>query len=243
MLDGNPALSTRVFERNRVGEGRMTVEGTAFRGIVLLFLMLLPAGYMWQEFFSTGTLSPGLMWAGILGGLVVGIITCVSPQISPVTAPIYAVLEGLAIGGISAMYEKPYPGIVMNAAAITIIVLGIMLVLYTTRILQATPAFVKGVVAATGAICLLYLLNIVLSLFGVQMPLLHENSWVGILISVGIVIVAALNFVIDFDQIEKGAARGAPMYMSWYAAFGLFVTLIWLYLEVLRLLAKARSKN
>jgi uncharacterized YccA/Bax inhibitor family protein len=158
------------------------------------------------------------------------------------TAPLYAVLEGLFLGGISALYELKFQGIVIQAVALTFGTLAALLLAYKSRLIKVTENFKLGVVAATGGIALVYLISIGLGFFGIRMPYLHDSGPIGIGISVFIVIVAALNLVLDFDFIEQGAAQGAPKYMEWYAAFGLLVTLIWLYLEILRLLAKVRRR-
>ena len=179
---------------------------------------------------------------GAIGGLVFCLITVFKKEWSRVTACIYAACEGLFLGGISAVLEAQFGGIVIQAVALTLGVLLCLLVAYKTRIIKATENFKLGVMAATGAIFLLYMVTWILSMFGVQaMGFIHSSGPLGIGISVVIVIIAALNLVLDFDFIENGAARGAPKYMEWYAAFGLLVTLVWLYLEILRLLAKLRN--
>jgi uncharacterized YccA/Bax inhibitor family protein len=181
---------------------------------------------------------------GAIGGLVVAIVTIFKKEWSPVTAPLYAVLEGLFIGAVSAMFELRFPGIVMQAAGLTFGTLGALLLAYRSGLIRATENFKLGVVAATGGIALLYLANIGMRLFGFEgMGFIHESSWIGIAFSGFVVVIAALNLVLDFDFIEQGVEHGAPKYMEWYAAFGLLVTLIWLYLEILRLLAKLQSRD
>jgi uncharacterized YccA/Bax inhibitor family protein len=160
-----------------------------------------------------------------------------------VTAPVYAVLEGLFLGGISAFYEAQFQGIVIQAVGLTFGTLAALLLAYKSGMIRATENFKLGVAAATGGIMLVYLVSLGMSFFGMRMPYLHESGPLGIGISVFIVVIAALNLVLDFDFIEQGAAQGAPKYMEWYAAFGLLVTLIWLYLEILRLLSKLRSRD
>jgi uncharacterized YccA/Bax inhibitor family protein len=177
-----------------------------------------------------------------LTGLVVAIATIVRPRWSPITAPIYALVEGVVLGVVSMWFETSYPGIAIQAVALTFGVLGAMLVLYTTRVIRVTQRFRTGVLAATLAIAGVYLVSLLLGLFGVRVPFLYDASPLGILISLAIVVVAALNLVLDFDLIERGARSGAPAYMEWYAAFGLLVTLVWLYLELLRLLGRLRSR-
>jgi uncharacterized YccA/Bax inhibitor family protein len=177
---------------------------------------------------------------GALSGFVIAIVLAFKQNLAPSLAPAYAMAQGLAVGAVSLAYESMYSGIVVQALAGTFGILGLMLLLYRARIIQATPMFVKVVVFATLGIMVMYLANFVMMLFGARMPFLHDNTPLGIGISVVICIVAALNFILDFDLIEKGAESGAPKYMEWYGAFGLLVTLIWLYLELLRLLAKLR---
>jgi uncharacterized YccA/Bax inhibitor family protein len=159
------------------------------------------------------------------------------------TAPIYALLEGLFLGGISAIFEAQYPGIVIQAVSLTFGTLFCLLLAYRSGIIKVTENFKLGVAAATGGIALIYLATLVLGLFGVRMPFIHESGLIGIGFSLFVVVIAALNLVLDFDFIESGAKSGAPKYMEWYAAFGLMVTLIWLYIEILRLLAKLRSRR
>jgi uncharacterized YccA/Bax inhibitor family protein len=186
----------------------------------------------------------GFVLVGFLGGFVVAMITSFMPRVSPWTAPLYAVLQGLALGGISAAFEYMYQGIVFQAVALTFGTLAVLLTVYATGLVKVTQGFRAGVVAATGAIFLVYLVDIVLRLFGIQgVPFIHETGWVGIGISVFIVVVAALNLVLDFDLIAQNAARRAPKFMEWYCGFSLLVTLVWLYLEILRLLAKLRSRD
>ncbi|HEX9723391.1 MAG TPA: Bax inhibitor-1/YccA family protein, partial [Vicinamibacteria bacterium] len=162
---------------------------------------------------------------------------------SPVTVPIYALLEGLFLGAISSMFEQMYPGIVIQAVGLTFGTLFALLFAYKSGLIKATENFKLGVVAATGAVALIYMASIVLSFFGTSIPYIHESGTIGILFSLAVVVIAALNLVLDFDFIETGAERGAPKYMEWYGAFGLLVTLIWLYLEMLRLLSKLNSRR
>lgn len=184
------------------------------------------------------------VWGGLIGGLVVALVTVFKKEWSPVTAPLYAVLEGLAIGAISAVFEQRFPGIVMQAVGLTFGTLAALLLAYRSGLVRATENFKLGVVAATGGIMLLYLVNIGMRLFGFEgMGFIHDSGWLGIGFSAVVVVVAALNLVLDFDFIEQGVEHGAPKYMEWYGAFGLLVTLVWLYLEILRLLAKLQSRD
>lgn len=248
MQSSNPTLATNPFEKaGRAVDASeaMTIQGTANKTLLLLLCCLLTAGYTWNLFLKSGNasaLTPWL-WIGGIGGFILALVTVFKMQWAPVTAPLYAAFEGLFVGGISSVLEAVFPGIVIQAVALTFGTLAIMLLLYQSGIIKATEKFKLGVFAATGAIALFYLVSIVLSFFGVQIPLVYGNGWFGIGFSVIVVIVAALNLVIDFDFIEKGAeARNVPKYMEWYGAFALMVTLIWLYLEILRLLSKVRSR-
>jgi uncharacterized YccA/Bax inhibitor family protein len=252
MRTGNPALKESTFLDLGTGSvvqrssGAMTLNGTVNKTAFLLVLTLATALYPWSLFFANpanpavGALALG----GAIGGLVVALVTVFKKTWSPVTAPLYAALEGLFIGGISAFFEARYPGIVMQAVALTFGTLGALLLAYRSGLVRATENFKLGVFAATGGIALLYLANIVMRLLGFDgMGFIHEGSTVGILFSVFVVVIAALNLVLDFDFIEQGVEAGAPKYMEWYAAFGLLVTLVWLYLEILRLLSKLQSRN
>jgi uncharacterized YccA/Bax inhibitor family protein len=239
----NPALRDDVFNVARVdGGGTMTVNGTVNKTGLLLILALLTASASWV--LGTGG-GPGVAgWAigASLVGLAVAIATIVRPRWSPVTAPIYALVEGVVLGLVSMWFEASYPGIAIQAVALTFGVFGVMLVLYRTGVIKVTQRFRAGVLGATLGIAVVYLVSLVLGLFGVRVPFLNDASPLGILISLAIVTVAALNLVLDFDLIDRGARSGAPAYMEWYAAFGLLVTLVWLYLELLRLLAKLRER-
>lgn len=244
---GNPALTAKTFQGVALPESaeRMTLQGTVNRAAILLLLALIPAALVWAGFLATRsiTAASSAAMAGALLGLVVGLVTIFRKTWAPVTAPIYALLEGLVLGGLSSMLEVTYPGIVLQAVALTFGVFVALLAAYTTRLIPVTQNFRLGVVAATGGIALTYLISLVLGLFGVRVPFLHEGGLIGIGFSLVVVIVAALNLVLDFDFIENGAASGAPKYMEWYAAFGLIVTLVWLYFEILHLLAKLRSRD
>jgi uncharacterized YccA/Bax inhibitor family protein len=181
------------------------------------------------------------MYGGLIGGLVFAVITIFKKTWAPYTAPVYAILEGLVIGGISAYAESQFKGIVFQAVALTFGTLLSLLVAYRSGVIKVTEKFRLGVVAATGAIFLVYIVSMVLGFFGVSVPLIYSGGTIGILFSLFVVVIAALNLVLDFDFIERGAVEGAPKYMEWYGAFGLMVTLIWLYIEFLRLLTKLRQ--
>jgi len=180
---------------------------------------------------------------GAIGGFVVALITIFNKTWSPFTAPVYAILEGLFLGGLSSFMERFYPGIVIQAVALTFGVLFCLLAAYRSGLIKATENFKLGIVAATGSIFLIYMVTFVLGIFGVSIPYIHGSGWIGIGFSMAVVVIAALNLVLDFDFIENGAEAGAPKFMEWYAAFGLVVTLVWLYIEILRLLAKLSSRR
>jgi len=211
---------------------------------LLLALLLFPACWVWNQFFAG--VDPAriqmLLLLGVIGGLITALITVFKKQWAGITAPVYAVLQGLVIGALSAIFESQFPGIVIQAAGLTFGVLFALLAAYKSGLIRVTENFRLGVVAATGAIALVYAANFILGFFGISMPFIHDSGPVGIAVSAVIVIVAALNLVLDFDFIEKGTETQAPKYMEWYAAFGLMVTLIWLYIEMLRLLAKLRQR-
>jgi uncharacterized YccA/Bax inhibitor family protein len=222
----------------------MTLQGSINKSFLLLVVLLAGALWPWSQYMSTGdasVVSTSIM-VGAIGGLVLGLIISFKMTLAPVLAIPYAALEGLAIGGFSALFERRYPGIAIQAVGLTFGVLGVLLFAYSTRLIRATQQFRSIVVGATGAIALVYLISIVLGLFHVNVPVLNDASPLGIIVSLVIVGVAALNLVLDFDLIESGVASGAPRYMEWYAAFGLLVTLVWLYMEMLRLLSKIRSR-
>ncbi|WP_306610685.1 Bax inhibitor-1/YccA family protein [Bhargavaea cecembensis] len=237
MQSNNPILKNEEFDRSAYAGERMSVAGTVNKTTLSLLLLFASAAYVWFKSFA-GDPVFGLMIGGAIGALVLVFVTMFFQAAAPVTVPLYAILEGLFVGGISAMYQNLFDGIVMQAVLLTIGVMAVMLVLYRTGILKATPAFRKGVIVATLAILVVYVIDILLRLFGMAMPFLHDAGPVGIIISLVIVGVAALNFIIDFDSIEHSVRIGAPKSMEWIGALGLMTTLVWLYLEMLRLLSK-----
>jgi uncharacterized YccA/Bax inhibitor family protein len=227
----------------------MTLNGTVNRTGVLLVLAIAAAGWVWhianQTFDPadvTGAVMPWML-GGMIGGLVFALITIFKKEWSPVTAPAYAVLEGLVLGGISSIFELRYPGIAIQAVSLTFGTLFVLLLAYRSGWIRVTEKFRLGVVAATGGVAIFYLVEIVLGMFGVHLTTINGSGIIGIGFSLVIVGIAALNLVLDFDFIEKGVQFGAPKYMEWYGAFGILVTLVWLYLEILRLLSKLRSRN
>ncbi|RAP77184.1 Bax inhibitor-1/YccA family membrane protein [Paenibacillus montanisoli] len=240
---GNPTLNDKSFEQSGhySGSGRMTIEGTVNKAFITLAILLGGAFATWSMYFNGQNVTPYAV-GGAIGGLILALIISFKPTTAPFLVPVYGALEGAFLGALSATYEGAYNGITLQAALITMCVFIALLLAYKTRLIKATENFKLGVFAATAGIALVYLVSIVLGLFGVAVPYLHDNSLIGIGISLVIVIVAALNLVLDFDFIEQGAQRGAPKFMEWYGAFGLMVTLVWLYIEILRLLSKLRSR-
>lgn len=246
MATANPAMTEAAYlraGRADTAENVMTLQGSVLKTAILMLILLGTGVFTWNQAAAQSSLAQGLMIGGLIGGLIMAMITIFRPQASPFTAPLYAACEGLAMGGISAAYESLYHGIVVQAIALTLGVLAIMLALYGTGIVRATEKFKIGVIAATGAIALLYIVSMVLSLFHVQVPFIYGNGLIGIGFSVVVVVIAALNLVIDFDFIDQGVQRQAPRYMEWYGGFSLLVTLVWMYLEILRLLAKLQDRR
>ncbi|RZA07144.1 MAG: Bax inhibitor-1/YccA family protein, partial [Proteobacteria bacterium] len=229
-------------------EGGMTVSGTVGKSFLLIALLLIAATFAWNQAFPGGWSAgsapsiPAWYLPMIIGNLVLAVVIIFKKTTAPYLAPLYAVTEGFMLGAISAIFEFRYPGIAFQAVLCTGGVFVAMLVAYQSGLIRATENFKLGVIAATGGIALVYLIDLGLNFFGIRMPYLHENGMVGIGISLFVVVIAALNLVMDFDFIEQGAERGAPKYMEWYAAFGLLVTLVWLYLEVLRLISKTSKR-
>lgn len=239
----NPALGEKTFNLRAVeGEESMTIQGTVNKSAILIGILIFTGAISWTQ-YTSGASAIVFIIAGGIGGLIAALVTIFKKEWSPITAPIYAVFEGLLLGGISAMAEGLYSGIVLQAVMLTIGTFVALLAAYRSGLIKATENFKLGVVAATGAIGLFYLASFVLRLFGVDMSFMQGSSWLSIGISLVIVVVAALNLVLDFDFIENGAETQAPKYMEWYAAFGLILTLVWLYLEILRLLIKLNSSR
>ncbi len=248
----NPVLSDRVFSREySTSQEVMTVNGTINKTALLLLLVVAAAVFTWNKFFNAVAVNPeGAMAAvapwllvGGIGGFITVLVTVFRPQSSGISTPIYAVFEGLLLGGLSAIFEGMYTGIVMRAVALTLAVFAAMLFFYRSGIIKVTQKFMMGVFAATAGIALVYLVGFIAGLFGAQLGFLYGNSNFSILFSLVVVAVAALNLVLDFSFIERASESGAPKYMEWYGAFGLMVTLIWLYLEILRLLSKIASRE
>jgi uncharacterized YccA/Bax inhibitor family protein len=248
----NPALGQKTFSsfaQSQYGgslvdaSARMTLSGTVNKTGILLLCAVATAAWTWNQFMQThdlASITPELM-LGALGGFIVAMVTIFKKTWAPVTAPIYALLEGLVLGGLSALFELKYPGIAMEAVGLTFGTLFVMLFLYKSGVIKVTQKFRMGVVAATGGIAVFYLLTWLLSMFHISaFSSVFGSGPIGIGFSLFVVAIASLNLVLDFDFVEQGVAYGAPKYMEWYAAFGIMVTLVWLYLEMLRLLSKMR---
>jgi uncharacterized YccA/Bax inhibitor family protein len=220
----------------------MTLQGSINKAFLLLVVLLAGALWPWSQYLATGDASvvSTSVLVGALGGVVLALVISFKATLAPYLAVPYAALEGLALGGISALLERRYPGIAVQAVGLTFSVMAVMLVAYRAGVIRATARFRAIVIGATGAIALFYVLTMILGFFHVEVPVLNESSPLGIILSLVIVAVAALNLVLDFDLIESGVAQGAPRYMEWYASFALLVTLVWLYMEILRLLSKVR---
>ena len=253
MRTANPALNDDVFIKarrlSRADGQSMTISGTVNKSAILLVLLFLAAVFSWDRSFQPAgfgvekifTPTP-LLWVGLIGGLIIALVTIFKRTWSPVTSPVYAIFEGLFLGAVSAGFEAGFPGIVLQAVLGTFGTLFALLMAYRSGLIKATENFKLGVAAATGGIFFIYLISMVLGFFQMNVPFIHESGIIGIGFSLFVVIIAALNLVLDFDFIENGEKMGAPKYMEWYAAFGLLVTLVWLYLEMLRLLAKLRDR-
>jgi len=240
MRSGNPALNKKTFENlTNTSGGVMTLDGAVNKTAISLLLLMCAAYYT----YSNGDLS--LIWPGFIGGFIVAMITIFKKEWSPVTVPVYAVLEGLALGGISSVYAHEYTGIVQQAIFLTFGIFATLLFAYKTKVIKPTENFKLGVFAATGGIAIVYLASFIMSMFGSGMSIMNpdNSSLMSIGFSLFVVVIASLNLVLDFDYIEEAVDNGAPKYMEWYGAFGLLVTLIWLYLEILRLLAKLSGRD
>jgi len=250
---GNPTLQESTFLDSASGSvvrrdgDAMTLSGTINKTGFLLLLAVITAAFAWSQTLSVdGEVLPQAkvyLWGGVLGGFVLALVTTFKKTWSPVTAPLYALVEGFFLGSISAIFEQRFNGIVFQAVVLTFGTLFALLFAYRSGLIKATENFKLGVMAATGGIALVYLATIVLHMFNVDMPFIHESGLIGIGFSLFVVVIAALNLVLDFDFIETGVEQGAPKYMEWYGAFGLMVTLVWLYIEFLRLLSKLQSRN
>jgi len=244
---GNPTLTQKIFEKNLQAEdaGVMTERGTMYKFGFLFLMVMAGAAFTWNAFYQGKNVLPWMIGAAI-GGLIIAFVLAFKPKFAPYLAPAYGILEGVFVGAISAYYNFAFaetaPGIVMQAVGLTFGVVIAMFLLYNFRVIKATERFKSIVFTATAGIALFYALAFILRFFGIEMPLIHESSMMGIGFSVLVVGIAAMNLIIDFDMVEQGAAMGAPKYMEWYCAFGLLVTIVWLYIEILRLLSKLNKR-
>ena len=242
----NPALNDQVFRGEGAAFGEaMTVKGTVNKTGILLLCTVATAAWAWNIFLhshSAQAVGP-LALVGVIGGLIFAFATIFKKTWAPVTAPIYALFEGLVLGSVSAILEVRFPGIAIQAVSLTFGTMVALLLVYRSGLIRVTDNFRTGIFAATGGIAIFYLIEMVLGFFGVHFTAVNGNGAIGIGFSVFVVIIAALNLVLNFDFIENGARAGAPKYMEWYGAFGMMVTLIWLYFEILQLLSKLRSRN
>lgn len=236
---GNPTISEKLFQQSDravpAGE-QMTISGTVNKIGILFLLLLIGASISWYM------PSPLFMWGGAIGGFIVAIVTVFKKEWSPITAPLYAGLEGLFLGAISMVYASAYDGIIFNAVALTLGIFAAMLITYRSGLIEVTHKFRMGIVAATGGIFLVYLATFILGFFGIEVSLITGTGMWGIGFSLLVIGIAALNLVLDFDLIDRGAEAGAPKYFEWYTAFGLIITLVWLYIEILRLLGKLQRR-
>ncbi|MGN6352848.1 MAG: Bax inhibitor-1/YccA family protein [Parafilimonas sp.] len=246
----NPTLSQKIFSRSldQSDTGVMTVRGSIGKFGFLLFMVLAAASYTWYLYYNNQQQTMvTLMWVGIIGGLISVLAICFKPTLAPYLSPAYGILEGLFLGAISAIlndaFSERYPGLVMQAVGLTFGVALAMFLLYNFRVIKATEKFKSTIFAATAGIAIFYVITLLLRVFGVNIPFMYDSSLLGIGISLFIVAIAALNLIIDFDMIEKGAEMGAPKYMEWYGAFGLLVTMIWLYIEILKLLSRFAGRK
>lgn len=250
----NPVFKENVFRKDFTSSSDiMTVNGTVNKTALMLLLVVASAVFTWRKYFEAvgfnpesgagaSAIMPWLIVGGI-GGFITVLVTVFRPQSSGISAPIYAIFEGLLLGGISALFESMYPGVVMRAVALTLAVFMAMLFFYRSGIIKVTRKFMLGVFAATAGIATVYLVSFIGSFFGMNTSFLYGSNNFSIGFSLVVVAIAALNLILDFSFIENAAQSGAPKYMEWYGAFGLMVTLIWLYLEILRLLSKLANRN
>ncbi len=241
----NPVLGKEIFQSKSIPHakaGTMTIEGTVNKSLIMLGLVVLGAFYTWRLFETAGAPQAGIsaimpwMAVGGIGGFILALVTVFKKSWVHITAPLYALLEGLFLGGISALLNAKYPGIVTQAVALTFGVMLILLLAYKSGAIKVTKKFRSGVIAATGAVALVYFISLIVQMFDPSMTL-FKPTLLGIGISLVVVVIAALNLVLDFDFIYQGSQAGAPKMMEWYGAFGLTITLVWLYIEILRLLS------
>jgi uncharacterized YccA/Bax inhibitor family protein len=242
----NPAFASETIYADWAAADRrgavMTVQGTALKTLLLLLILTATAGWSWSQ-ASLGAINGPLVLGSAVVGFVVALLTIFRPTLAPYTSPLYAAAEGVFLGAFSNLINQRYPGIAVQAVGLTLATLFCMLVVYGTGLVRVTDRLRTGIIAATGAVALVYLVTLVLGLFGARVPYIHDAGPIGIAFSLFVVGLAAFNLLLDFDFIERGARGEAPKYLEWYGAFGLMVTLIWLYLEILRLLRKIQDRR
>ena len=249
---GNPTLTEKIFNnaatRNADLQGTMSIRGTMNKFGFMMLMVIGGAVYSWN-LYQSGAMQSMYMWMmiGLFGGMITGFVIAFKPNWAPYLAPAYGILEGLCLGAISAVmndeFKEKYPGLVMQAVGLTFGVAFAMFLLYNFRIIKATEKFKSIIITATVGIGIFYLITIVVGWFGVSMPFMYDSSLLGIGISLFIVAIAALNLILDFDMIERGAETGAPKFMEWYGAWALLVTIVWLYIEILKLLSRFAKRN
>jgi len=245
---GNPSLNERVFSKTIAVDGAqvMTVRGTLNKFSFLFLMVMAAAVFTWHMYYQGGNVTPYL-YGGLIGGLVLCLVMVFKPEWSPYLAPAYGLAEGLFLGAVSAFFNDAFaetqPSLIIQAVGLTFGVVIAMLALYQFRIIKATETFKSVVITATMGIAIFYVITLILRYFGIDIPFVHQGSMFGIIFSLGVIVIAALNLILDFDKIETGVQQGSAKYMEWYCAFGLLVTIIWLYIEVLRLLAKLSSRR
>jgi len=240
----NPVLNGNAFQGERVATELMSVSGCIHKTALCLGLVFLSALFAWNTSYASGEDLVGKVLLFSVFSLVVALVTCFRPYIAKFTAPLYSLLQGLVLGSTSMLFERAYPGIAVQAVVLTFGVFAAMLAIYRTGLIQVSERFVTGVVAATAGIAIVYIANLLFVVFGGSgFSFMHSSSAFSIGFSLIVVAIAALNLVLDFDFVVRQSRRGAPKELEWYAAFGLMVTLIWLYMEVLRLLSKLRSRR
>ncbi len=245
---GNPTLNEKIFSKSisNTQEETMTAGGAINKFGFLFLMVLASAAYVWHLYYQGQNVMP-YMWGGMIGGFILALIISFKQNLAPVLAPLYGLVEGLFIGALSAIindaFKETYPGIIMQAVSLTFGTAIAMFLLYNFKVIKATERFKSIIFTATAGIAIFYLIAMGLRFFGIDIPFLHEGGIMGIGFSLFVIAIAALNLILDFDMIEKGAEMGAPKHMEWYCAFGLMVTIVWLYIEILRLLSKLGSRD
>lgn len=243
MRVSNPVFSKRFADMSRAGSssGTMSVSGTIDKSVILFFLILITASFTWNRYLDESVNITSLMMLGLFGGFIAAMATFFRPTWAPVTAPVYALLEGLFLGGISAQFNYMYPGLPFQAVGLTLAVLIVMLTLYRLRIIRVTEKLRSGIMSATLGVLLFYVSTWIAGMFGMSLSFMTDSSMLGIGLSLVIVGIASFNLLLNFDFIERASTQGYPAYMNWVGAIGLMVTLVWLYLEILRLLGRVRD--